>query len=86
MREWFGVLKQRQRRQLVVGEAVGRLGHTLKGMISNFASPAAQASAFEVEQIGKSGDLSAVGPALATLEARLNGLIADLTDFLATRA
>ena len=76
------------RRSAEAGDApaVGRQAHTLKGMVSNFASPAAQASAFEVEQIGKSGDLSAVGPALATLEARLNALIADLTDFLATRA
>ena len=65
--------------------AVGMHAHALKGMISNFASPAAQASAFEVERIGKSGDLSAVRPALLALEGRLSALIADLTDFLATR-
>jgi two-component system, sensor histidine kinase and response regulator len=66
--------------------AVGRGAHTLKGMISNFCSPAAHASATEVERIGKGGDLSPAGQALKTLESELDALIADLTAFLATRA
>ena len=65
--------------------AVGRGAHALKGMISNFCSPAAQASALEVERVGKAGDLSLAAQALATLEADVQTLIADLTDFLASR-
>jgi len=66
--------------------AVGRAAHTLKGMISNFCSPRAHAGALALEQIGKSGDLSSVTPAVETLESALNALIEDLTDFVSTRA
>ena len=65
--------------------AVGRLAHALKGMLSNFCSPAAHASASEVERLGKGGDLLAVPPVLGTLEVQVITLIADLSDFLATR-
>jgi two-component system, sensor histidine kinase and response regulator len=65
--------------------AVSRAGHTLKGMISNFCSPSAQSAAFEVERIGKSGDLSAAPEAIKALKVQLDALIASLTDFLATR-
>jgi protein-histidine pros-kinase len=65
--------------------ALGRAAHTLKGMISNFCAAAPQASAFEVEKIGKSGDLAAAPAAIKSLEAQLDSLIAALTDFLATR-
>ena len=66
-------------------EALGRAGHTLKGMVSNFCAPAAYAAAFEVEQIGKSGDLSAARPAVDALGAQLETLITGLNDFLATK-
>jgi HPt (histidine-containing phosphotransfer) domain-containing protein len=66
--------------------AVGCAAHTLKGMVCNFCSPATHASALAVEQMGKGGDVSAAPPALQVLEARLNGLIADLSDFVATRS
>ena len=66
--------------------AVGRAAHTLKGMISNFCSPAAHAAALAVEQIGKSGDLSPVAPAAETLAKSLSALISDLEGFVATRA
>jgi protein-histidine pros-kinase len=62
--------------------ALGRAAHTLKGMISNFCAPAAHASAFEVEKIGKAGDLAAAPVAIQTLEAQLEALIAALTEFL----
>ena len=65
---------------------VGRVAHTLKGMISNFCAAEAQSGALAVEQIGKSGDLAGVGPALEKLENQLNALIADLNGFVATRA
>ena len=66
--------------------ALGRAGHTIKGMISNFSAPAAHAGAAELERIGKAGDLSPAPHALGKLESDLEALIADLTDFLATRA
>jgi two-component system, sensor histidine kinase and response regulator len=66
--------------------ALTHSAHTLKGMLSNFCAPDATASALAVEQLGRAGDLSAVEPALQALEARTSVLIADLTDFVATRA
>ena len=66
--------------------AVGKAAHTLKGMISNFCAPQAQAGALAVEQMGKSGDLSFLPAALQSLETQVRSLVADLTDFLATRA
>jgi HPt (histidine-containing phosphotransfer) domain-containing protein len=68
------------------GPGVGRAAHTLKGMISNFCAPDAQASALAVEQVGKGGNLVGAVAALHELEAHLNALVADLTDFVATRA
>ena len=75
------------RRAAVSGDAarVGRAAHALKGMVSNFCSPAAHGSALAVEQIGKGGDLSPVPPALDALERDVNALIADLSSFLAGR-
>ena len=66
--------------------ALGRSGHTLKGMISNFCSPTTQAAAFEVEKMGKSGDLSAAPEAVKALSEQLEALIAGLNEFLQTRA
>ena len=76
------------RRAAEAGDApgVGRAAHTLKGMISNFCAAEAQFGALAVEQLGKSGDLSNVAPALQTLETQLTALIADLNGFVATRA
>ena len=65
--------------------AVARVAHTLKGMISNFCSPAVHAAALDVEQLGKRGDLAAVFPATERLETHLNSLICDLADFVSTR-
>ena len=80
-------LVEQIRRAIDSGDApaVGRAAHTLKGMIANFCSPATQASAFELERIGKSGDLSRAPAAMQVLEAQVNTLIADLSDFLTTR-
>jgi HPt (histidine-containing phosphotransfer) domain-containing protein len=62
--------------------ALGRAGHTIKGMISNFCSPATHASALEVETIGKGGELAGAAAAVQTLDARLEDLIAGLAEFL----
>lgn len=64
---------------------LGTAGHTVKGMISNFCSPATHAAALEVERIGKAGDLAAAPAAVDALGTRLEELIAGLTEFLATR-
>jgi HPt (histidine-containing phosphotransfer) domain-containing protein len=66
--------------------ALGRAGHTLKGMVSNFCSPATHAAALRVEQIGKGADLSAAPDAVNALDAQLQILIAALTRFLAERS
>ena len=81
-------LLEELRRAAGAGDApsVGKAAHTLKGMISNFCAPDAHAGALAVEQIGKSGDLSSLPPAIGLLEAQLRGLIADLNDFLTRRA
>jgi histidine phosphotransfer protein HptB len=80
-------LVQQLRRAADSGDApaVSSAAHTFKGMVSNFCSPAAQASAQAVEQIGASGDLSPLPPALDALESNLNALIADLNEFVTTR-
>ena len=76
------------RRALADGDAtaVGLTAHALKGMVSNFCAPAAQAAAQEVERIGKAGDLSAAPPAVDALAAGLDALIADLNAFVATKS
>jgi HPt (histidine-containing phosphotransfer) domain-containing protein len=66
--------------------ALGRAAHTLKGMVANFCSPTTHACAFEVEKMGRNGDLSSAPAAVKTLEARLMVLIASLNDFVATRS
>ena|SRR5687768_8518356 len=76
------------RRSADAGDAAsaGRAAHTLKGMISNFCAPDAQAGALAVEQMGKSGDLSSLRPGLQSLETQVRSLIAELNEFLDTRA
>ena len=73
---------------LASGDAadVGRKAHTLKGMISNFCSPAAHGAALAVEQLGRTGDLSAAPAAVATLAEQLDILIEQLTGFVSTKA
>jgi len=66
--------------------AVGRTAHALKGMISNFCAPAAQALALEVERLGKSGDCAAAAAAAARLESSLQLLIAELGTFIKARS
>ena len=76
------------RRASDVGDAaaLGRAAHTIKGMISNFCAPTAQASAFAIEKIGKEGDLSSAPEAVTALEAHLDALTTALNDFVATRS
>src|SRR3954453_22613969 len=62
--------------------AVGRTAHTLKGMISNFCSPAVQALALDVEKAGKAGDSTGAAAASAKLEPELEALTAELVAFV----
>ena len=81
-------LLEQVRAAAAAGDAasVGRAAHTLKGMISNFCAPDAQAAALAVEQIGRGGgDLSSLPAAIETLEARLSALVADLNTFVGER-
>src|SRR3954467_653182 len=66
--------------------ALSRSAHTLKGMISNFCAPAAHESAFEVEQLGKGGDLTGAPAAVATLATQLEALISELNVFVASKS
>jgi HPt (histidine-containing phosphotransfer) domain-containing protein len=65
--------------------AVGHSAHTLKGMVSNFCSPTVQASAFEVEKIGKGGDLSGAADAVKKLSSQLDELISELNRLISER-
>jgi HPt (histidine-containing phosphotransfer) domain-containing protein len=65
--------------------AVGRIAHTLKGMISNFCAQSVADAAHSIELSAKSGDLPAALSAIAALEAQLEGLIVALQSFLASR-
>jgi two-component system, sensor histidine kinase and response regulator len=77
------VLMQQIRQALVASDAatVGKAAHALKGMVSNFCSPQAQAAALEVEKLGKSGDLSAAQAAVKTLAERVDTLTRELAEF-----
>ncbi len=62
--------------------ALGRLGHALKGMVSNFCSPQTQARALEVEKAGKTGDLPAAEKAAKALDGQLESLLGELIAFV----
>ena len=66
--------------------AIGRTAHTLKGMISNFCSPAVQTLAFDVEKAGKAGDGAGAAAASAKLEPELEALIVELAAFVRARS
>ena len=65
---------------------IGRTAHTLKGMISNFCSPAVQTLALDVEKAGKADDGAGAAVASAKLEPELEGLIVELVAFVRARS
>jgi len=75
------------REAMSAGDApsLGRAAHALKGIVSNFCSPQTQAIALEVEQMGKSGDLSAAPEAVDILGSRLEALLGELATFVKER-
>ena len=66
--------------------AVGRGAHTLKGMISNFCSPAVQTLALDVEKAGKAGDGAGAAAASEKLEPGLEALVVELAAFVRARS
>ncbi len=77
-------LMKQIRDALAAGDApaVGKAAHTLKGMVSNFCAPDAQASALAVEKLGKGGDLAAAPAAVTALDAHVSSLLGELTTFI----
>jgi HPt (histidine-containing phosphotransfer) domain-containing protein len=64
---------------------VGRLAHTLKGMISNFCAQSVADAAHSIELSAKSGDLAGALVAIPALQLQLEQLIRALQGFLASR-
>lgn len=58
--------------------AIERSAHALKGSVGNFGAETARAAAYRIEEMGRSGDLDGVGPALEELDTALNALAPDL--------
>jgi HPt (histidine-containing phosphotransfer) domain-containing protein len=58
----------------VDAKAVQHASHTLKGSVGNFAARAAFDAALELENIGRSGDLSSAAAAAAKLSATVEQL------------
>jgi HPt (histidine-containing phosphotransfer) domain-containing protein len=59
-------------------DGVRRAAHTLKGAVSNFCAPAAQAAALELETAGRAGVLDGAPAALARLRDVLDKVRAEL--------
>jgi two-component system, sensor histidine kinase and response regulator len=81
------VLMDKVRDAAASGDAalLGTSAHTLKGMISNFCAPGAVAAAFELEKMGRAGDLAGAPAAVKALDGQLEALIVALNEFLAAR-
>lgn len=63
--------------------ALDRAAHTLKGCVSNFGAQTLYEAALALERMGRSGDLSTVGPAYQQLRAELLQLETDLRELTA---
>jgi HPt (histidine-containing phosphotransfer) domain-containing protein len=59
-------------------EGVERAAHGLKGSVANFGAQAAVDAAFQLEQMGRAGDLSRVREAIDTLARVLDALHPEL--------
>jgi HPt (histidine-containing phosphotransfer) domain-containing protein len=57
---------------------VGKLGHTLRGMLSNLAATRATAAAARLEQLGNSRDGTALKNAMALFESEVTELLPEL--------
>ncbi|HOJ61738.1 MAG TPA: Hpt domain-containing protein [bacterium] len=62
------------------GDRVLRAAHSLKGMVSNFSAMAVIHTAIQLENLGKSGDLTQAPALYAQLETELQDLKAALLE------
>jgi HPt (histidine-containing phosphotransfer) domain-containing protein len=62
------------------GDALGveRAAHGLKGSVANFGAQAAVDAAFQIERMGRAGDLNRVSEAIDTLARALDALRPEL--------
>lgn len=65
--------------------ALDRAAHTLKGCVSNFGAQRLYDAALALEKMGRTGDLSSVGPAFDLLRAEVAILESDLRSLAADR-
>ena len=61
--------------------ALHRTAHTLKGSVANFAAGKARETAFQLEMMGRSGNLSGAPALYTTLMAEMQRVDADLSNF-----
>jgi HPt (histidine-containing phosphotransfer) domain-containing protein len=62
-------------------DQVRRAAHAFKGSVGNFTDDAPMTTAFELEQIGRNGELSRAASLLARLEAEVEAFLASLRRF-----
>jgi HPt (histidine-containing phosphotransfer) domain-containing protein len=76
---------ERLRGAVAAGSAdeVRRAAHALKGSVSNFVDGGPTATAFELETMGRNGQLDGASAVLARLEQEIVALTACLQDFQA---
>lgn len=67
-------------------DEVRRAAHALKGSLSNFIDGGPTATAFELETMGRDGQLDGTARALERLESEIAGLTVRLRDFQSMRA
>jgi HPt (histidine-containing phosphotransfer) domain-containing protein len=65
------------------GEKLERIAHGLKGGLGSLHAEAAQAAAFQLEQMGRAGELTEAEKALAVLEQELERLRPALLELVA---
>jgi HPt (histidine-containing phosphotransfer) domain-containing protein len=92
LRELIGIAKVDIPRHLsLLREAVARadvqniekLGHTLKGLLSNLAATRAAGAAGRLEQLARSGDTTSLKSAFAIFESEVIRLMTELDAFMA---
>ncbi len=65
------------------GKRVVAAAHALKGMLSNLAATQAAAAAAQLEQLGRSGEVSGFQEALALVETNAARLLPQLEAYMA---
>lgn len=71
------------RQSVASGDAdqVRRAAHAFKGSVGNFTDDAPMTTAFELEQVGRNGELGPAASLLARLEGEVEAFVASLRQF-----